>query len=737
MKNKLFSIFTALAMVLGILVSPFTSAHAADVDAPEGTGLKISETKPEETTVNVYKLQADKYNSPQQWEHNGGKLSQTQLDTLGTNVKPLKGVEFSYYEVTAAQLEKLKAAKPATAEDVAKVLVEKKENESDKDYNTRIDQYNTQNLKSLAKTDKDGMATVSLKNGNYWFIETETPADVTTNGAHAIPFALTLPQVQLIKNEDTGKFEAANPTRYLTELNIYPKNTTTKPQVDKDFEGKADATRNIDTEKNEKRDYTLGDDVPYEIETIIPARTKYGSVYWTDQMTEGLTFKENTLEVKIGETKLVKDTDYKVTIDGNGFKLELLEGTKDVDEEGNVTNATGLKRIEDQANDTTIKVTYKATLNNKSVVNIPESNDVIFHYGNKPGKGNTPKPNKPDNGKITFTKTWDGDAPDGASITVELYNANTGEKVGEAKTLNAGNSFKAEWTDLDDKIEYKVVEKSVAGYEAEYSKGEGLGVLGVKNWKSENPEPLNPHEPKVVHYGKRFVKADKGTNKSLEGAKFVVKAKKFTNVKADENGHIESQEGKYLARKSAEQTNADRAAYLEARARYEDMLKTEGTTQAAANEFYRNNVKTAFEALNTEYEWKKATVKAVTGEEEFTNNDNLVVLESDKAGRFAIDGLPEGTYELEEVKAPEGYALPTKNFEFTVSPTSFNAEGDVKYEAENEEVTVSTGTTAKRIDNSNLTIPQTGGIGSLIFVVAGLAIMAGAYVAYRKNQARA
>ena len=30
MKNKLFSIFTALAMVLGILVSPFTSAHAAD-----------------------------------------------------------------------------------------------------------------------------------------------------------------------------------------------------------------------------------------------------------------------------------------------------------------------------------------------------------------------------------------------------------------------------------------------------------------------------------------------------------------------------------------------------------------------------------------------------------------------------------------------------------------------------------------------------------------------------------
>ena len=370
MKNKLFSIFTALAMVLGILVAPFTSAMAVEgettetptnVAAPEGTidNSKLSETLPKETTVNVYKLQADEYNSPQQWDHNGGKLSNDQLNTLGKNVKPLKGVEFSYYEVTAAQLEKLKATKPApaTSEDVKTALGE--------DFN--------QTPKKLAKTDKDGMATVKLGNGNYWFIETETPADVTTNGAHAIPFALTLPQVQLVKN-DEGKFEAAKPTKYLTELNIYPKNTTTKPQVDKDFEGKADATRNIDTEKNEKRDYTLGDDVPYEIETIIPAKTKYGSVYWTDEMTEGLTFKEDTLEVKIGNKTLTKDTDYKLTVynasstpKGNGFKLEL--------------TTEGLKEVEDKDQDVTITVTYKATLNKKSVVNIPESNDVIFQIG--------------------------------------------------------------------------------------------------------------------------------------------------------------------------------------------------------------------------------------------------------------------------------------------------------------------------------------------------------------------
>lgn len=702
MKKRFLSLIIALAMMVGVFTPLLSSAAETPAKNTIGTidETKLSDNVPTSTTVNVYKLQAKEYNAPKQWNHNGGKLTKEQLATLGKDVKGLKGVEFSYYSVTAAQLEKLKATKPApaTAEEVKKALGEEF----------------TQDPTKLALTDKNGMATVSLANGNYWFIETAAPANVTTNGSHAIPFGLTLPQVQLTQNEQ-GELVAATPTKYLTELNIYPKNTTTTPKVDKDFEGKADANRDINTEKNEKRDYTLGDDVPYEIQTIIPAHTKYGSVYWTDQMTEGLTFKKDTLKVKFDETEAVAE-DYTLEEVGNGFKLSLTEA--------------GLKKVENKDADVKITVTYKATLNKKSVVNIPESNDVIFHYGNKPGKGNTPIPNKPNKGKMEFTKTWDGEAPEGASITVQLYNANTGEKVGESKTLNAENKFKVEWTGLDDKIEYKVEEKSVEGYEAEYSKGEGLGVLGVKNWKSENPEPLNPHEPKVVHYGKRFVKADKGTNKSLEGAKFVVKFKKFTSE------HLTAQTNKYLARKSADQTNADRAAYLEARAIYEDMFKEgSGKTQEEANAYYNENVKPKFEALNTEYVWKEATVTAATGDADFDNKDNLVVLESDKAGRFAIDGLPAGTYELVEVKAPKGYALPTNNFEFSVNEKSFNEQGDVKYEEENKEVTVATGETAMRINNSNMTIPQTGGIGTIIFTAIGLAIMASAIIAIKKRQA--
>ena len=707
-KKKILSLIMALVMLVGVF-SPLTALAAeGDVTAPVGTDLKTSKTIPTETTVNVYKLEAESYNSPRQWDHNGGKLSQDQLNTLGKNVKPLKGVEFSYYTVTAAQLEKLKAAKPApaTAEKVKEVLGED------------FDQTPTK----LTKTDKDGKATANLPNGNYWFIETAAPANVTTNGSHAVPFALTLPQVKLEKN-DEGNFVASADGEYLTELNIYPKNTTTTPKIDKDFEGQAnpEKPRTEDDKNKNKREYTLGDDVPYEIKTVIPAHTEYKSVYWSDQMTEGLTFKEDTLEVKIGETKLTKDTDYKLTKEGNGFKL--------------VLEASGLAKIKDQAQDVTITVTYKAELNEKSVVNIPESNDVTFHYGNKPTEGNTPVPNKPnDDKKITVTKTMTGVEWPKEGIKVQLYNANTGEKVGDVQTLTSTNKSYT-WENLDLRYEYKVVELTT-GYDVIYGKGETAGTLSIENKETEEPEPLKPHEPKVVHYGKKFVKADKGTNKSLEGAKFVVKNVSFSN---NADNHLESAAGKYLALKDAKQTNADRVKYLNARAIYEDMLKEgSGKTQQEADAFYKSDVEPAYKDLKTKYIWKEATVTAATGDADFENNDNLVVLESDKAGRFAIDGLPAGTYELVEVKAPAGYALPTNNFEFTVDENSFNNEKDgVVYEQEDKEVTVTDGGTAKRINNSNLTIPQTGGMGTVLFTIVGISLMAGAVVAMKRNREEA
>ncbi|MFR6437082.1 MAG: LPXTG cell wall anchor domain-containing protein, partial [Peptoniphilaceae bacterium] len=90
---------------------------------------------------------------------------------------------------------------------------------------------------------------------------------------------------------------------------------------------------------------------------------------------------------------------------------------------------------------------------------------------------------------------------------------------------------------------------------------------------------------------------------------------------------------------------------------------------------------------------------------------------------------PNGTkYELVEVKAPDKYALLDSPIEFTVDDKSYTKEfpeGDA----------APVPADPKEVDNKPLTIPQTGGMGTMIFMVAGLALMGGAFVAMRKRSA--
>ena len=94
-----------------------------------------------------------------------------------------------------------------------------------------------------------------------------------------------------------------------------------------------------------------------------------------------------------------------------------------------------------------------------------------------------------------------------------------------------------------------------------------------------------------------------------------------------------------------------------------------------------------------------------------------------------------------ETKAPAGYGTPTNNeTSFTVDATSYTTTANgVKYapkdgEADNTTVNDTTGE-AVRINNKKVKIPQTGGIGTIIFTAIGLAIMASAVIAIKKRQA--
>ena len=610
-------------------------------------------------------------------KYDGSKLG---LGYFGTDAKELANVKFTYWTVSKEQYDEL--TKNSSAYDT-KDKVLKKYPELGK--GTEIQ---TKEEEKEGKKEVIGAKAEGLVNGYYWFVEDKDSVSRdgrTFSGAAAVPFGLALPYAKA-NGKPFGQGADA--------LHVYPKNTLAdKPLVDKDFQNPGanpEKPRSAE-EKNKPEAHNVGDKIPYEIKTIFQPNSKYQTAFWTDQMTEGLKFNQDSLTVTIGG-KEIKNTEetkyYSVDTTVNNFKVVLEEA--------------GLKLVNEQANKTEVSIKYTATLTKEAEVDVPESNDVIFHYGNNPSKGNTPVPNKPDNGKITFTKSWDGEVPKGASITVTLYNANTGAQVGDSKKLTA-TELTAEWTGLDKDTEYKVVETAINGYDAEYTKGKGLGVLGAKNWKTNNPAPLNPDEPKVVTYGKKFVKMEKNTDIRLKDAEFVVK----------------NAEGKYLQPAA----KADRTAFEAAQKAYSDAVVAYNKLSADKQ---TKEEKDKVQKLADERD--KAWREYLSDLSQWGDKGTALKLKSDEAGAFEIRGLKDGTYYLEETKAPAGYADIKDPIKFTVGKGSYTT-GDINYN------TLEAKKDAQRVDNTKLTIPQTGGIGTIIFTAIGLAIMASAIIAIKKRQA--
>lgn len=115
------------------------------------------------------------------------------------------------------------------------------------------------------------------------------------------------------------------------------------------------------------------------------------------------------------------------------------------------------------------------------------------------------------------------------------------------------------------------------------------------------------------------------------------------------------------------------------------------------------------------------------------------VITTPEGGVFNIAGLDADTYYLKEIKAPAGYNLPTGDdayFKFVIAASlTVGDDGKGKIESltitpDKEQATdgdIPTGKVSMDITNtSGSTLPETGGIGTVIFTVVGLLVMVGA-----------
>ena len=98
-----------------------------------------------------------------------------------------------------------------------------------------------------------------------------------------------------------------------------------------------------------------------------------------------------------------------------------------------------------------------------------------------------------------------------------------------------------------------------------------------------------------------------------------------------------------------------------------------------------------------------------------------IVMVSNNSGVFGMVGLKGGTYYLVETKAPNyngnQYNLLRDPRPFVVSQTSFEDTATMNVE-----------------NNTGLQIPQTGGVGTVLFTVIGVALMGCAIVLFRKKR---
>ena len=426
MKNtkKLLSLILTLVMIIGV-VAPL-SAFADQTVGPVGTidAKDIETTKPKSTSVVVHKLQADSYKGvpDKGYPHNGGSLTQEQLDTLGTNVKELDGVTFTYYKVTEEQFKKFLAA-PGS-------------------YNTtKLVEVQGIKAKGTITTANGKGATVDLtEDGYYWFVESNKPE--TVSSSIAVPFGISIPVMNQIK---VGDHEVG--TVYLKKVHVYPKNVTGDEPTPK---------KTVGNEVNKNESHNVGDLHTWFLQTTIPGNIgDYEKIVLNDVFYKGLTYKGN-VEVYLGydgittgKVTLDENTDYTIVqpaVDKK-FTKEIGSTTEvPADEKFSITLteagiqklAANYQTVKTAAADKEVKLyaTVQTVINEDAKMGTDIPNEFDLTFKTKDGKEKNKKPDTPptvNTGGKKFVKVSESEVTKTlAGAVFELYDGETQIKWTEA-----------------------------------------------------------------------------------------------------------------------------------------------------------------------------------------------------------------------------------------------------------------------------------------------------------------
>ena len=709
-KKKILSLIMALVMLVGVF-SPLTA-------------LAAGEKEPTTVKVNVHKIlisqdALDKHDSNKKYDPTKGvNVKEFFGDTNAKEINDVYFVAIKEDETGYADFDKKsKAEQDAILEEIPAER-----------------QGKTKNVEGT-----DGVIQFDLDNpGNYKIYEVKHkstykgPNGEVLTGMKAIPVDLKLP--------DHARTEAG----VQGEIHVYPKNSEKKVQFDKNFakENGLEAITDPNTLKDvgavmdnynkEKANAKahIDKEVPYEAKAELPKGSVFTHLDLADSMDKGLLYdadKGVTVTVT-PKVELEAGKDYTVTTVGNGFKVHFEQA--------------GLDKLNKAAetNDLSIEFTYSAKVTADAIVDKPMDNHATFTYNHEPPKPSSDKLTPVDE-KINVEKTWaDGTAPTDIIVKYVLLDENdmpvadvTFKNATEVDDTDLGNgitfektgNYKGTFKGLEKGKNYKVKEL-VNGYEPEYTVAADTATVTVKNTKTN--ESITPTPPQVTVGGKKFVKTNQDGSKRLAGAEFAIQNK---NGGTDNDKYLKITENEGTAYTTAEKAYNDAiAAVNEALAKGE--ISATNKVTIAGQEYESKDaamakveeLKAARDKAFTEAKLSYTWVEKIEDATKFTSNDK---------GQFEVKGLEYGNYRAVETKAPAGYALPTNggNFTFEIAKGTYTGEGTIDYVAESNKKD------AMQITNNDVTIPQTGGMGTVLFTVVGIGLMAGAVMAMKRNREEA